>query len=598
MRYALERYDNVFGTSEVSMICNDAYFNRSETTYYGSGFTSVEDALNAINGFLGTNDVGNINNIHYIPVPDSPCPNIIDSIAQALHLIPFTNLTYDNNFHQITGIIKINNKTTIFSDYGYGESANIPDDQRSNYRGGYNQFNSYTLGPWFYEITCGSWKYNTLRGHAGVGLYFSALPENVISDGVIDIPSDSKIALIHIVIESNDVDLLSLIPESYVTSVRIDTYDISTSVLNLLNEDEVNPQDDPNNDPYAGNTETGGSSGTGGGHYGPGTGTYSPESDPNPIPSLPGISASDTGFITLFNPTSAQLKNLADYMWGSLFDISTWKKIFADPMDCILGLSIVPVNIPYSSTETVKVGNISTGVTMNKANTQFVEVDCGSISITEKWKAYLDYSPYTKLNIYLPYIGAHDLNIDDIQVNTIGVKYHIDILSGACVAYVTAGGNVIAQYSGQCSISIPVTSKDFTQTIIALGTLVAGGVTAVASGGLSAPVSAAAIGGQATAMANTAANVITSKPSIQKSGNMSGSNGLMGIQKPYLFITRPKQCAPKNQNRYSGYPAYITEKLGDLSGFTQIQDIRLEGITGTQAELDEILNCLHEGVIL
>ena len=99
-------------------------------------------------------------------------------------------------------------------------------------------------------------------------------------------------------------------------------------------------------DPYfpGGSTEPGG-----------GTGTFDDKGEPIGIPGLPTLSAVSAGFITLFNPTVAQLKNLASYMWSDLFDVSGWKKIFADPMNAILGLSIVPVEIPSPTTQEVKV---------------------------------------------------------------------------------------------------------------------------------------------------------------------------------------------------------------------------------------------------
>ena len=57
------------------------------------------------------------------------------------------------------------------------------------------------------------------------------------------------------------------------------------------------------NDPYS----PGGDSGTGGG-----TGSFDGTGDNIDFPSLPTLSAVDTGFITLFNPSSAQLKSLAN----------------------------------------------------------------------------------------------------------------------------------------------------------------------------------------------------------------------------------------------------------------------------------------------
>lgn len=360
-----------------------------------------------------------------------------------------------------------------------------------------------------------------------------------------------------------------------------------------------NPErNEKDKDPYSGDTTTGGTSTPDGGQGTSGKENYTPNSDNNPIPSLPSISVADTGFITLYNPSISELQSLANYLWGNLFDVSTWKKVMSDPMDAILGLSVVPVNVPSGAQYPVIVGNINTGISLTKATGQFVEVDCGTVTLTELWKAYLDYAPYTRVSIYLPYIGSQELDIDLIQNKSVGVKYHVDVLSGACVAFVTSGGNVIAQFSGQCGMSIPITSQDFTQTILSLCQLVASGVGVVATGGMSAPVQGMAIAGMATATANTANNVISSKPAYAKSGNMSGGNGFMGVQIPYLIIEQPRQCSPSKQNTFTGYPCYITYKLRDLRGFTQIQEIHLENMNATETEKKEILSLLHSGVIL
>ena len=334
-------------------------------------------------------------------------------------------------------------------------------------------------------------------------------------------------------------------------------------------------------DPYE---KGGSSSGTGGG-----TGNFDGTGDDVDIPSLPTLSAVDTGFITLFNPSIAQLKNLANYMWdGSLFDLNTWQKLFADPMDAILGLSIVPVAVPNGGTGDVKVGNISTNVSMTKAASQYVEVDCGTINVNEYWGAYLDYDPYTKAEIYLPYCGIHPIATDDIMGKAVHVVYHVDILSGACCAYVKCGGSVLYSFIGQCASSIPISGTDFTNVINGVISAAVNVGSMVATGGASAPLAV-------PALAQTAVNSM--KPSIEKSGAMSGTGGMMAVQTPYLILTRPRQALPSRQNTFTGYPSFITESLGDLSGYTEIEEIHLENISATESELSEIENLLKSGVI-
>lgn len=339
-------------------------------------------------------------------------------------------------------------------------------------------------------------------------------------------------------------------------------------------------------DPYnkGGSTSASG----GGGTFGGGNTIFGGASDSIDIPPLPTASASAAGFITLFNPTLGQLNNLANYMWSDLFSLDTFKKIFADPMDCILGLSIVPVKPASAGTSAVKIGNVSTDVSMNKTSSQYVAVDCGTIDVKEYWGAYLDYAPYTQCEIYLPYVGTKQISVDDVMNKAVHVVYHVDILSGACNAYVKCGDSVLYTFVGQCSSSIPISGNDWTNVLNG-AISVAGKIgLAMATGGATALMSGI---GAASSI------ISSSKPTVERSGAMSSTGGLLGIQKPYLILTRPKQALPENQNKYTGYPSFITMALSDCTGYTEIDSVHLENMSCTDEEAEEIENLLKSGVI-
>lgn len=266
----------------------------------------------------------------------------------------------------------------------------------------------------------------------------------------------------------------------------------------------------PGNDPYNPNPED--PSGGGGIPYSPvdpigGGGSFELEIDPIPEPTVPTISAVDCGFVTLYNPTLAQLNQLSQYLWSDLFSLDTLKKLFADPMDIILSLMIVPVEVPDGGQREVTVGGLPTGVTMTLAAKQYIEVDCGSVTLKPFFGSYLDYSPYTKIQLFLPFIGFVDLDADEVQGRTINVKYSVDIATGACSAfvYVSSSSNTRAgispingplySYAGQCAQPVPVTGSNWSElvsSVIQVGATIAGG----AIGGLSG----AATGASAAAM--------------------------------------------------------------------------------------------------
>lgn len=365
------------------------------------------------------------------------------------------------------------------------------------------------------------------------------------------------------------------------------TEEILRDVLRRINFAPGRPA--PGVDPYS----PGGSSDTGGGG-----GNHDDTSDTVPVSPMPTISATDTNFITLYNPSITQLRMLATWMWdSSLFDVNSFQKLFQSPMQAILGLSIVPVQPVRADTPTnIKIGNITSDVSAYPVTTQYKNVPLGSVAVEEYWGSYLDYAPYTKVEIYLPYIGTRELNADDVMGKTISVVYHVDVLSGSCVAQVAVNDSVMYQFSGNCATSVPITGNDWTNVINgAISVAVSGAMLATGMATGTAPVMATSA---VSTVGSLAQNVTTMKPTVLKSGSISGSSGVLAVQTPYLIITRPRQAVPENQNKYTGYPAYITMQLGNAVGMTYVADCHLENIPCTDGELQEIERLLKEGVIL
>ena len=360
----------------------------------------------------------------------------------------------------------------------------------------------------------------------------------------------------------------------------------------------------PPTDPYAnaGDSDTGG-----------GGGSWDDGSDPVNVPSLPSVGATNTGFISLFVPSQSQLKQMAEYMWGGLFDLSTYKRLFEDPMDCILGLSVVPVSVPTSGNANITVGNIElSGISLPVASQQYVAVDCGSLTVTPYFGSYLDYEPYTKMSLFVPYSGVHTVNADDLMGRTVNLVYHIDILTGSLVAFLKCGDSVLYEFNGACSSNIPVNSINYASTIENAIRIAVNIGTTVATAGASAPLSAGAEGvSQGVAGAqniargvslagSTADGALSLKPNIDRAGSLGGTTGLLGNQTPYFIITRPRLCKPKDQNKIKGYPAFINYSVSDLvgKGYTEFDTILLQNLYLTDDEKNELESILKGGVYL
>ena len=365
------------------------------------------------------------------------------------------------------------------------------------------------------------------------------------------------------------------IPANYEIELRSD--DENNFIKKLYGAEETDPYN-----PYSG----GGTAGPGGGG-----GSFSGDNDPIDIPNLPSVSAVDAGFITIYKPTLDELRNLSRYMWSDLFSLDSFKKLFADPMDCILGLNIMPFGIASGGKANVFVGNMDTGISMTLAQQQYVAVDCGSVRAAEYSGSFFDYSPHTKYNIYLPYIGIEPLDPDEITGKDIRVVYHIDILTGSLICYVKVGNAVMYEYQGSCGQTIPINGSDFTRVFVG-AVQIAGNVAGMVSTG---GASAGAIAGGLLSSTSTAAGM---KPNIEKSGSLSGSGGFLGNQKPFIIKETPRQCMPLSQQKYTGFPSYQTQRLGSLRGYTEVESVNLSGIPANDSELSEIESLLKGGVYL
>lgn len=338
-------------------------------------------------------------------------------------------------------------------------------------------------------------------------------------------------------------------------------------------------------DPY---TKGGTSKPGGNGRPGSGNGSYDFDSDEQELPDLDTLlSVGDTDLVSVFAPTRAQLRSLASFLWTDDF-INAIKKLKGDPFDCIIGLHIVPLTVTGAAA-TLHVGNVDTEISMTKSSKQFYEVNCGTLNLAPIWDAYLDYQ--CRIDIYLPFCGIHRLQPDDVFGKNLTLKYVVDIVSGAVIAYILQDGKVLYAYSGNCAYQIPITGLNYSEMIRgAVQGLATAGI-GLATGGMAAPMAAGALAG-------TAINTAISKPQIQKSGSLGGNAGYLGIGKPFIIIYAPNQCLPNNMPHYTGYPSMVTAALGSLTGFTVVDSIHLDGIGATDSEKDEIMTALKEGVLL
>lgn len=322
-----------------------------------------------------------------------------------------------------------------------------------------------------------------------------------------------------------------------------------------------------------------------------------PVPDVTPTPSDPPIAGgggSATGLANIYNPTLAQVKQFSRWLWGSDgLNLDQLKKLLQDPMQAIIGLHVMYATPTTGADRDIQVGYINSGVQSKIVTEQYTEIDCGTVTINEYFGDARDYSPFTQVYCYLPFIGIVELNADDVVNSTLGIKYKIDVLTGCCLAQLTVKkyglDAVLYTYTGNCAVQMPITSGNYLSTVSSLLGAVVSGAAAVATGGALAPV---AIGAAANALGGGA------RASVAMSGSLGSNAGAMGIRKPYLIIKRVESADANGYNEFYGYPTNKRVNLSQLTGYVRVKDINLSGTNATEDEQNEIVTLLKEGVIL
>lgn len=291
----------------------------------------------------------------------------------------------------------------------------------------------------------------------------------------------------------------------------------------------------------------------------------------------------------IYNPSSSELSSFGSWMWEQTI-IDQIIRLFNNPMEAVIGLHAVFVEPHVSSPNPIVVGNIASRVSSNIVTKQYKSLNCGSVWLTEYFGNVFDYAPYTKVKLYLPFVGIVDLNVADVMRGEITVQYMVDVYTGACTATVSVSrdgvGGVLYQYSGNCAVEYPVSGASYSRMWQALASTVAVGLGGVASGN---------IAGAAGSMVATA---MSAKVDVAHSGSFSGNPGAMGIKKPYLIITRPQTNMAIDFERYDGRGSNYTSRVGDCSGYIKCKEVHLNVPGAYKDELDEIEELLKEGILI
>ena len=537
--------------------------------------TTLAEAVRVIKAQLVTLNPFIVPNTQYF-IGDPDIPNYMEDVFEAFNINP-TCVSETGN--QPTGYTLLN-----------GDSFNWKGNNRSQYISG----NNFALGQWASINQASGFVSSIITQNWSLELLYLFFPSSAINGDSMS-ETEDNFQMLRIIVTG--VINPSFYPEvkriqmwvNPITSDYAENFTIYGDLIDIPYTDiDTTAQGFSGDNPYEINPST-----VGGGY---GSGIINP-SDPIPDPEAPDIDAITTGLLTVFKPSLSQINALGDYLWSSAFDVNQLKKLFGDPMQAIIGLSIVPVNPPAGGSKSVKIGDVDTGITMPYISRQFVEKELGSITIDPYIGSFMDYSPYTKISIYLPYIGFRELAPEDVMGCTLSIKYIIDVITGGCNAVINVSGKgAIYQFNGSCIANVPLSAINYSGAIQNAVSAIGSGITTVAGIATgNAPVGIMGVAGLASSAANTAVNT---KPSIQRAGSMGGAAGLASVQFPYCIIERPRISAPDNYNGFIGNTLNVTMTLSNCHGLTFVDQIHLDNVICTEDERNELYRLLKEGVIL
>lgn len=159
------------------------------------------------------------------------------------------------------------------------------------------------------------------------------------------------------------------------------------------------------------------------------------------------------GFVSIYNPTYDEVDELSKKRFYSITQDQ-----MLDLSQYIISFRKLYVDIPQIARELVYFGKYNTDVSSNIVTTNFIETDCGTITIDEYNKNSLDYNG-VEVELYLPFVGSVSLNANQVYGKQLHLVYRTNPLNGDCVAILFSNNIQVAYSQGNVSFDVPINFK-------------------------------------------------------------------------------------------------------------------------------------------
>lgn len=250
---------------------------------------------------------------------------------------------------------------------------------------------------------------------------------------------------------------------------------------------------------------------------------------------------SDLAFVNVYNPTQKQLVDAANALF---MNFSTGQVIDTSKYIIAVHKVFVPVSTD-ANTQPIKFGYYDSQVASKVVSQRVAKVSCGKVTVPELHHNALDYSPYTTVRIWLPFLGFFDLSIDELSNKEVELTYSIDLVNGKALAEISNDDGVIYRFVGTAYEREPYHTESLNNV--------------------------------STVYINGAYN--------------------MADYTPYLLVERPINLTPSN-NDLEGLPTYKEVTIGDMTGYVRCKKVFANDMIATEAEKNEIEALLRGGVLV
>ena len=261
---------------------------------------------------------------------------------------------------------------------------------------------------------------------------------------------------------------------------------------------------------------------------------------------MSGVPNAEFPMCYVYNPTYAQLEKVAKARYNTPSSGTTQPSTTIDLSKYIIKVYKTYVDFEVDKNPSdVILGSIDSNV-LSDVILKHPVIDCGTVTLTEEQENVLDYSPFAKLEIYLPFIGTKELDIDVIRGKEIQLIYKVNVMSGKCLAVLQYNDIPLYQFDGTIGEDIPFA---------------------------------------------------TNTDSVDFGSIRAGSDNplSMGTNYAYYILTTNKGYAPDKD--IDGLAQYESGVIGDYTGYVRINNVELE-TSATDDEKKKIENLLKVGVII